>query len=329
MKVSFVDIGKPRMGSSRIYGYFLSELLERVGLRVTLNKDLKGDEDVVIVGKGSDRLPRYLAKAPRAIFGLINPSLDRVRRFPTADFFVVGSQEEADSLAFTRKPRLYFPQIEPNIISPPKTHIETEAPTLVYHGNKEHLEQISRNARQGIIAARSEQEFTIRLIYDWKRLGKADLGLGKSIPVEHIQWKQNSFQKEIQGGDIGLAFANSPTSMQAALKAALTPEEHAEHHVYSVKRLNNVGRPLLMSQLGIPVITEISPAALSLYGHPSRGLVCKSEESWTEAILHLAKSALARDEMAREALEFVALYFDPTEHARKFADVLNQLVKPR
>lgn len=325
MKISFVDIGSPRMGSSRIYGYFLSELLSRLGIVVNFNKKLEGDENIVIVGKGSDRLPSYKELSRNAHFGLINPSLARAHKYKEADFFLVGSQEEADSLAFTGKPRLFFPQIEPSIVSPPKSHEDVRVPKLVYHGNKEHLEQLSRNAKNGILGARLEKEFSIRLVYDFKRLGKADLGLGSAVSVEHVQWRRRSFQDSIRSADIGLALASAPRELQESLENALTPSQKAEFHVYAVKRLNNVGRALLMTQLGLPVIAELSPAALSLYGEPDRGFVCKSEESWTEAILSLAGSAEKRQEMASVAARFAEANFDPMRHAEKLKHALVSL----
>lgn len=325
MLIAFKDIGSPGMGSSRIYGYYLSSLLEELGHECPVNLPLSGREDIIVVGKGSGRAPAYKLRSPGALVGAINPSLRRAVT-PGIDFFLVGSIEESLSLAFTKKPRILFPQIEPDLISPKKTHRQ-ENLSVVYHGNLEHLQQLSKGLRRGLIAAHKRVPFELVLIYNWQSLGFASLSLPRTISVKHVQWKLESFMADIRDGSIGISPASAPKPLVDGIRSDLPRKSLREHHLISVKRLSNVGRALLMSQLGIPVVAELSPSALALYPDPRRGLVASNAESWEESLVYLLESADARARMARNALDFVRKDYNPKIWASSVAQDFRTLLE--
>lgn len=103
-------------------------------------------------------------------------------------------------------------------------------------------------------------------VYDWKRLDKTDLGIEDSVAIEHVQWRLESFMDEIQQAEIGWIPSTIATRTPQVELAKKVESSGGHEYITAVKRTHNYGRALLMTQLGLPVVAEMTHSHFDLYG---------------------------------------------------------------
>lgn len=288
--ISFVGAKSSRFGSHRIHAYGFGEALEKAGETVRFSRTPTGDEDVVIFAKGCDLWRRSRFRNSRSLVGVTNPEILHLQDAGSTmmpNFLVVGSLEESDSVAFSKLPRVLVPHIEPNLLQLDAV-AKRERLRIVYHGNKEHLLEVSPKALRAIKSLSSEYDFALRLIYDFKKLGKVNLGIEGFVDVEHVQWTEADFMERIQECHIGWA----PSVNHLAPHSS--ESENPEVLATKVKRINNHGRALLMSMLGLPVVAEMTHSHFQLYGDSLGGSLAFSEEGWAEGFRRFLASEETR-----------------------------------
>lgn len=320
--VSFLGLKSRRIASHRLHGYGLAQLLAQQGHDVRLNPASWKTSDVVIVGKGARLPPRPRIHSGLPIVGVVSPSLEQMEEFGGRqfDFSIVGSVEEADSLAFGYIPHVYVPQVEPDPL-PPLIKSRSGKLTIVYHGNREHLVELSREQIDAFRTLASEYDFRLRLVYDLRRLGKVLLEIEDCVEVEHVQWKLKSFMTDIQDADIGWAPSSIRLSDESLnlLKSAESIDRVG--HITKVKRTHNHGRALLMSQLGLPVVAEMTHSHFDLYGNGSGvgGILASSQASWHRAFSSLLESDHRRRLLSEEAIRTIVPRFEATKLGKRIS----------
>lgn len=273
-------------GSQRIFGVQLKQILEKHGL-ATENYE---QAEIVVVVKGSVQqfLSRDHSNLSRQKIVVANPGAElwnlTASQRESLDSFIVGSNEEAWSLEHFEKKAYQVPLDELHF-SKFKEHQPTKPLRLVYHGNREHLDQLNPALRQGISMASNHVPIELSLVYDWKTLGKARVRA--DFPVHHIQWSLDDLEHILLQHDVGIV-PNLVSAPRDFLRKLSGGNPSSRDHRLEFKRTSNFGRALVYARLGLPVVAEPTPSITNLIPSDSYGRVRVTAPGWRQAILDMS-----------------------------------------
>lgn len=247
--------------------------------------------------------------------GIVNPNADEVEKLEKADFAIVGSVEERESIIPHIKNVYIFPQIEKMYLNQKlKQHTDRDEIVIGYHGNPNHLNHFSiglKNALERLSQVRNIKLHLIKSklspIEDWK------VGI-PNIPMTYSDWNLKTISNDIKKFDIGIV----PNISQ--YKNGSFKDEITELGIYKTdiqirfKNKSNIGRSLVLIQHGIPVIADITPSNMSLFSNPDNGYAVLTEEGWYQALLKLT-SAEHRNLISQNAYKEYRRQYDPLKLA--------------
>lgn len=160
--VGFVGLRSARIGSHRIQGYMLAQLLTNEGHEVLINPKHSARCDILVVAEGG-KAPRITYRSGNVpLVGVVSRIPEQVTPgyFRTIDFVITGSLEGSYSLASGNIPQTIAPLVEPNLPARKATWSSRRL-TIRYHGNREHLAQLPKEQKKAFLRLSEKYDFCL------------------------------------------------------------------------------------------------------------------------------------------------------------------------
>ena len=313
MKIDFVCRSQNiSVGTYRILVKDLSEVLKSQGHDVKIHDSPQKtrSDAVVIYSKGDVSLYNHNPADDR-VFGAISLSGDSTQRF---HFSIVNSVEEKKSVEHLCEETVII-NLEEMMYKncKRKTHIETQEFTVGYHGSYTHLPKL----RGGFVSAFRHMlkvgvDMKFACLSNDSRVAETIL---KEIdmPMEFVRtknWTYDCAKDFISMSDVGV-LPNLTSNVDPHILSATAVMRDGTYntdYVYRFKNKSNPGRSFVFIQLGIPVITDLTPSMMPLYHDETCGAVATNEYTWIKAFQRFMDSD-ERNRAAAAAYErFIQLY---------------------
>jgi glycosyltransferase involved in cell wall biosynthesis len=318
---SHVDI---TVGSYRIFIKDLADYFTELGFRTYINELPKkiNNNLVFILGKSdSKKIEDYKKKYPNNLIGIINPAGDTSSR---ADFIIVGSLEEKDSLAKNKNVFLY-PLVEKmysKVI--PKKHTDNNRVVIGMHGSFTHLSKFSPHLKKALEEFSKDVDIVLKIISN-KNAKEWSYGRPKIPSIEFLDWDFEKTSKDLLSCDIGI-IPNITDNTPLFKTTSFTKGLYTSDYFFRFKNKSNGGRMFVFIQHGIPVIADFTPSNLHILGNPENGYAVFNKDGWLNALKELS-NAEKRNTISRNALiEFNRLY-NPLDWVNKLAKNIQQIEK--
>lgn len=325
MKIGFIASNRDTsIGSYRIWIRDLNDYFKYCGIdsRICNNSHDIEESPVLICSKGDFGMVEPLKnRYPDKKIGIVNLAADKR---VAADFIIVGSLEEKDSLSHHKNVFL-FPLIERLTRDhPAKKHQYEENLSLVFHGSYTHLSKFDPHLKAALEELEGEGEinFNLKIItsdagFDWK-VGRPNI---KNIKMH--QWQIDTICKEISECDIGLV-PNLTTLSEKHLETNCPPVMGLYSTDYAIrfKNKSNAGRSFVFHQLGIPVVSDLTPSNFHILGNPDCGLIAHSKLGWKKSILSLVNHNERNRISLNAKKEFDRLYDPHIWAARLYKEIM-------
>jgi len=278
------------------------------------------DFDAVICGKNDPALPELIKRRhPEKKVGIINPPASGP--IAGADFAIVGSIEEKCSLSYYKNVFL-FPLVEDMYQNPLdyKKHEDSDPLKIVYHGNSVHLNRFEPFLGKAI--ERLDRELSIEVVVISPTTSHWSKGIPEIKRLTFKEWKLSTIKQEILRCDIGIV-PNASTFSVSDHTPMLG--KYDTDYVLRFKNKSNSGRSFVFHQLGIPVVSDLTPSNFHIMGNPKNGFIASNEESWYRSFLEL-RSPEYRQYIADNAkMEFDRLY-NPLEWANNLYQKIESIL---
>lgn len=239
-------------------------------------------------------------KSPSLRVGLIDPRGKQVFKcLEYVDFLIVDSLEMKDYFAGLGLPILLYSEY-PDIKKIKKEHADKKHIIIGYHGNIVHL--AGMHPHTTLALERLAQTYSIELwaMYNVKNQGQCRLGIPTNMPVRHIQWDIDNYEKILSQVDIGIVPNLMPIRNIGKIKrkASLFKNffnETDDDYLVRYKMPSNPGRIIVFGKLDIPVITDFYPSALQIIQDGYNGRLVYSAGGWYTALKELIEDAAKRN----------------------------------
>jgi hypothetical protein len=307
-------------GSYRIWIHDLNNYFKQLNIPSRISID-PGDDEIAIVVKGEVHVARHIKELyPEKKVGLINPAIGK---YDYCDFLIVGSIEEQASLSMNKNVFLYplIEELYQNIEI--KTHTDVDVLRFCFHGHFPHLAKFNPHVKLALEEFSKERDIELLIIH-----GHPDFNwqIGRpNIKIKYKQWNTGSIAQDILSTDIGLC--PNITYIDAndyKRNDSINEGLYNQDYVIRFKNKSNAGRVFVFHQLGIPVVTDLTPSNLHILGNPEHGFIAADKNGWLNAFRQLSE-AKRRTEISQKAkIEFDRLY-DPLVWAKKLYIQLSEL----
>jgi len=280
MKVCLIENGNINTGSYRIHINDLNIYFNKIGTNSVINPRNILDYDVIIYGKNSQVKP-----INNKIIGVITPGADNYALLKNVNFIIVGSIEEKESMIKYNKNCFLFPQIENMYLNEiPKIHIKKEEIIIGYHGNQNHLNHMNCGLKDAL--ERLSKERKIKLIFTCSNQNEWIQGK-PNINIEFRKWDIRNIKNTIKEFDIGIIPNISEIEHTNKLSDNLTIGMYNTDIKIRFKNKSNIGRALVLFQMGIPVVADITPSNMHILANPDNGYAVLGENGWYNALNEL------------------------------------------
>lgn len=264
------------------------------------------DYDVVLFMGYDPEVEQARAANKHIKIGVIDPRSTFKNQAHNADFIVVNGIENKDWYSGTI-PNIFTYYIYPVLEEKRKEHKKSDTIVIGYHGNKIHLTGMVPRISDAVNKLAENYKVEILAMYNIKDLGKwKEFAYDPArITINHIQWKQEHYEKYMSRADIGIVpglipVKRNPLSHFFLKTPGRTYNEHPTDYLLRFKATSNAGRLFVFAQYGIPVVADMYPSALQLIDDTVSGYVCSSTGAWYNALKLLSDSPGKRTEVAAE-----------------------------
>ncbi len=236
---------------------------------------------------------------PNAIIGIIDPRPGSEEKLRNADFYLANGVEMVNYFASCNPNYFIYPIYPPIKTEKRISEKETNKIRIGYHGNKAHLELMESTVCKAFeqLAKTSKLKIELVCIYNYEGLGKWNWKPeSKNITIKHIQWTNTSYQEYLSNVDIGIVPNLIPFNpILSDVDKSLEQQKIAfdSDLFFRFKPTSNLGRILVFSQLGIPVIADMFPSSAEIIRHGTNGLLATDADSW---FIHLKRLTENPDE---------------------------------
>ena len=312
------------LGTYRIIIKDLAKYFTELGFRTYINELPRNINSnlVFILGKSDVRkCEDYKKNYPNNLIGIINPEGGTAS---SADFIIVNSLEEKDSLAMNKNV-FVFPLIERmyNNVTP-KIHTDNNKIIIGVHGNYTHLSKFNPHLKNSLEEFSKDMDIELKIISD-KNPNNWSYGKPKIPNIKFLDWDFEKNTQNLLSCDIGLV-PNITDSTPLFKKISKDKGLYNTDYFFRMKNKSNSGRMFVFIQHGIPVIADLTPSNLHILGNPENGYAVFNKDGWLNALKELSK-AKKRNTISRNALiEFNRLY-NPLEWVSKLANNIKQIEK--
>lgn len=288
MKIDFVcskqDI---RIGTYRILVHDLASVLSEIGhnVRVCENVQETRQDAVIIYGKGD---VAYKIEDDKRVSGAISLSGDSRQNF---DFSIVNSIEEKKSVQHLCKETVIINLVEKMYEgSVLKSHQYSDELIIGYHGSYTHLPKIESDGFSDAFNEMIDQGYKLKLVCVTNDTRMALKALRDSnIPihlVENYEWTYEGARDLILRSDVGILPNLTSLSNDKSLveKNDSFSGTYNTDYIYRFKNKSNPGRSFVFIQLGIPVITDLTPSMMPIYYDETCGAVATNKHTWMSSL---------------------------------------------
>ena len=325
IEVYFVtSIIDDNIASYRIWIKDLAKYFNELGIKTYVNKisDNIKNNAIIILGKSDvHKLQDYKKNYPNNLIGIINPES---RILYVADFIIVGSIEEKDSLSINKNVFI-FPLIENQYRKiAQKNHVDKEKIIIGVHGSYTHLFKFAPHLKKALEEFSKKINITLKIN---SNLPKKKWFNGKpSIHnVEISDYNFKTFSSDLLNCDIGLV-PNLTDNTPLLKITSKTKGLYNTDYFFRMKNKSNSGRMFVFIQHGIPVIADITPSNLHILGNPECGFAVFNKDGWLNALTELS-SAKVRNKISRNALKEFNRLYDPIKWASNLITNIQKIEK--
>lgn len=328
MKILFLDnkIQTP-YGSHRIYIENLMHWLSELGHSVSLNSTEYSHYDVIICDKSFPlKVFREIRKKTNALIGIANNTRNQIREY---DFVISACQTEKTHVLKYNKNVVLFPLLEKLVGD--KIHTDTDQVVLCYHGNLDHLEQMSPSLQKALESLSKKRKIKLKAIYNINLLRKWKYNR-PNIEIEDVQWDFKTLPDEILSCDIGIVpNVASIYHFEKALFLSFQKLFHKERvgldddYLLRFKSTTNAGRAFVFHQMGLPVVSDLYPDAYHILQSHKCGYLAHDYHSWLYGLEQLCECPKHRQEVADNARKEFNRLYDPLYHAQNLIDDLSAI----
>jgi len=316
---SVVDIN---VGSYRIWVNDLAQYFNDIGVKSSINKlPLSlNNKGVIILGKSNTHdYGHYKKQYPNNLIGIINPTGNVKYK---ADFIIVGSVEEKDSLSKNDQVFI-FPLIERKYkgISH-KIHHQKDRIVIGVHGSYTHLCKFNPHLKQAIEEFSQHVDIHLKVITNGGA-PKWTYGKPKINNIEMIAWNLETFSEELMKCDVGVV-PNISDDRPLFKKTSKGRGLYNTDYFFRFKNKSNSGRMFVFIQHGIPVIADLTPSNLHILGNPDNGYAVFSKDGWLKALKELSY-AEKRNEISKSAFDTLQDLYDPIVWAKKLINNIQEI----
>jgi len=311
-------------GSYRIWVKDLAAYFNEIGITTYINKlpDNIKSNVVIILGKSDfSKCEEYKKNYPNNLIGIINPTGGTLY---SADFIIVGSIEEKDSLAINKNVFI-FPLIENKYRKiTQKIHTDKDKIVIGVHGSYSHLAKFDPYLKKAIEEFSKNVNIVLKIISS-PMPKKWVYGRPEIHNIEVSDFNLTTFSSDLLNCDIGLV-PNISDNTPLFKKTSEDKGLYNTDYFFRMKNKSNSGRIFVFIQHGIPVIADLTPSNLHILGNPENGFAVFSKDGWLNALKELS-NAKKRNTISRNALsEFNKLY-DPIKWATKLISDIQKIKK--
>lgn len=298
------------VGSFRIWINDLSQYLQAEGVKVRINQldDVVSSNLVIILGKSDiNRFEFYKNKYPKNVIGIINPE-GNIKY--DADFIIVGSVEERDSLSKNNYVFI-FPLIEKKYLAVSrKVHSHKEKIVIGMHGSYPHLTKLRPHLKIAIEELNKVTDVHLKVITN-TNASKWKYGRPKIQNIELVEWDYETFSDEILDCDIGIV--PNITDIKPILKNTSRKRGlYNTDYFFRLKNKSNSGRMFVFIQHGIPVIADFTPSNMHILANPDNGYAVFSKDGWLNAFVDLLDHD-KRNDISKNALKTFQKNYNPSD----------------
>ena len=311
-------------GSYRIWVKDLAEYFNELGIKAYINKlpnNIKSNVAIIISKSDVNKCGDYKKNYPNNLVGIINPEGGILYN---ADFIIVGSIEEKDSLAMNKNVFI-FPLIENkyrNITQ--KIHTDKDKIVIGIQGSYTHLPKVDPHLKIALEEFSKNVKIILKIISN--PMPKKWLnGRPKIHNIEILDYNFKTFSNDLLNCDIGLV-PNITDSAPLFKKTSKSRGLYNSDYFFRMKNKSNSGRMFVFIQHGIPVIADFTPSNLHILGNPDNGFAVFNKDGWLNALKELS-SAKKRNIISRNALKEFNRLYDPIEWASNLISNIQKIEK--
>lgn len=319
MKIAFIcnhiDLN---LGSNRIFIYDLCYYFNQIGISSFINPPQIKNFDIIIYSKNIIPTKKINGKK----IGMVNPTSTDIGLLKFLDFIIVGSIEEKESIISYNSKCFLFPLIERLYLNcTHKKHISQPKIIVGYHGNSNHLNHLSLGLDK--VLEKINKIHPIKLLVIGKDFDNWIQGR-PNIEIEFRKWDYQTAKSNIQEFDIGIVPNISDFSLSQNKDNNIILGKYDSDISLRFKNKSNIGRVLVLAQLGIPIVADITPSNMHLLANPDHGYAVLSMEGWYQAILELL-DVDRRNFISNNAYQETKRLYDPLLWCRRLAKNLSLL----
>ena len=245
-------------GSYRIWVRDLATYMNQLNIKAHINRMPKNiKSNLVIILRKSDvtKIDDFKKKYPKNLIGIINPT---VGIFYNADFIIVGSLEEKDSLSLNKNVFI-FPLIENQYRKiNQKKHLDKDKLIIGMHGSYSHLSKFNSNLKEALEEFSEKFEIELRIITN-QMPTRWTYGRPKISKIKILNFNLNTFSRDLLKCDIGLV-PNISDNTPLFKKTSNIKGLYSSDYFFRIKNKSNSGRMFVFIQHGIPVIADLTPS---------------------------------------------------------------------
>jgi hypothetical protein len=289
LKIDFVCSNPDfSIGTFRILVHDFGLALREIGHDVQLHRSVgtTRPDAVVIYGKGDVKTK---VAGDSRISGAISLSGDSTQRF---DFSIVNSIEEKKSVEHLCQETVIVNLVErmyEGVVL--KQHKSSEVFKIGYHGSYTHLSKLGddgfADAFRTLALERGEN---VRLSCVTNDAGITQQVLTSiGIPMDYVDnhaWRFETAKDVILQSDVGILPNMTPLMSNSSLMSLVDSRNgiYNTDYAYRFKNKSNPGRSFVFIQLGIPVITDLTPSMMPMYYDEKCGAVATTKQTWLNAL---------------------------------------------
>jgi hypothetical protein len=305
----------PSIGSYRIWIKDANKVMQEFGIDSIIPGMPNGrfnfrDDSAIILSKGDAHLSKTITTDMRKKHGIIVGAINVALPMSAddvlpLDFVVVGSTEEKISLQEFYN-NVFIVNLIENIYSDKllKKHEDKDCINVGYHGWHPHLKTLNYwGAPKVFEEINKHKKVKITTVTDDpKKANKVflEMSIPESIEVDHKKWEYSSVTKDIESFDVCLVPNAKDISQEINLIEDPSSGLYKTDYVFRFKNKSNPGRAFVAYQLGIPVITDLTPSNMPMLHDEQCGFIVNGTNSFYRSLMILL-SAQNRDTISRKA----------------------------
>ena len=155
-----------------------------------------------------------------------------------------------------------------------------------------------------------EKPIELLAMYNVKGLGPSNIINTKKLGfnVKSVQYSYENYNKYLANCDIGLVPQLIP-SKENILSRLITTNSYSrfnqskDDYFLRFKDTTNLGRHFIFFQLGIPVISDITPSSISFIKNEQNGFLAYSSDNWYHYIKNLINNPNLRKSISFSAYQ--------------------------